>query len=151
MIIAPDRKRTDKTIFTMKISVNVNLSNDGKVRLNEGRKIADLNPKELLLCSAAECAALTLHGILKKEQIEPKSTEVELSGVLDTESVMARSVYTSFNVCYRIECNTIGEQARIGRAVRLTTDKYCGLFQMLRRIAPLSHEIEIVSIESTEA
>ncbi|MBQ5753472.1 MAG: OsmC family protein [Alistipes sp.] len=135
----------------MKVIVTVNLSNDGKVHLAEGRKIADLNPKELFLCSAAECAALTLHGILKKEQIKPKSIELELSGILDTDTVMARSVYTSFNICYRIECNTISEQAKIGRAVRLTTDKYCGLFQMLRRIAPLSHEIEIVSVETVEA
>lgn len=135
----------------MKVTVTVDLSADGKVRLADNRKIADLNPKELFLCAAAKCAALTLHGILEKERITPKSTTLELSGELDTDSVMARSVYTSFNICYRIECKTISEQAKISRAVQLTTDKYCGLFQMLRQIAPLSHQIEIVSVETVEA
>jgi len=35
----------------------------------------------------------------------------------------------------------------VGYAVKLTTEKYCGNLQMLRKIAPVSHEIEIVSTE----
>ena len=90
-----------------------------------------------------------MKSILDKEDIAPKSAEIEMSGTLDTEEVAAKSVYRSFNILYRIECNTISEQSKIGRAINLTTEKYCGTLQMLRRIAPLSHEVSIVSIESS--
>ena len=114
------------------------------------KKVDQMNPKELLIYSAGYCAALTLKGILDKEHICPKILEIEMSGELDTETVTAKSIYRSFNILYRIECNTIAEQSKVGRAVNLTTEKYCGTLQMLRRIAPLSHEVSIVSIESRE-
>lgn len=113
-----------------------------------GKKVEEMNPKELILYATALCASITIKGILDKEHITPKSAEIEMSGTLDTEQVMAKSIYRSFNILYRVECNTISEQSKIGRAINLTTEKYCGTLQMLRRIAPLSHEVSIVSIET---
>ena len=133
----------------MRVKVTIEMDGNGAIRL-AGKSIEKLNPKELLLYSAAYCAALTLKGILDKEHILPKSTEIELSGELDTEQVMAKSLYRSFNILYRIECSHLNEQAKIGRAVNLTTEKYCGTLQMIRRIAPLSHEVSIVSTEAIE-
>ena len=43
--------------------VSVELKN-GKFRLVEGQKTDDLNPKSLMLYAAAECAGLTIMGIL---------------------------------------------------------------------------------------
>ena len=77
----------------------------------------------------------------------PKQLEIEISGELDTESVTAKSIYRAFNIIYRIECSSTTEHTKIGRAVNLTTEKYCGTLQMLRRIAPLSQEVSIVSTE----
>lgn len=113
-----------------------------------GKKVEEMNPKELILYATALCASITMKGILDKEHITPKSAAIEMSGTLDTEQVMAKSIYRSFNILYRVECNTISEQSKIGRAINLTTEKYCGTLQMLRRIAPLSHEVSIVSIET---
>ncbi len=113
--------------------------------------LGEQNPKELLLCSAAQCALLTLRSIIEKERITPKHIDVEICGDLDTPTVTGQSQFTKFYVTYRIECNTIDEQDKIGRAVRLTNDKYCGLIQMLRRIAPLSHEVSILSVEAVMA
>lgn len=113
--------------------------------------IEEQNPKEMLLCSAAQCAMLTLRSIIDKEHISPKHIEVEISGDLDTPTVTGQSQFTKFYVAYRVECNTIDEQEKIGRAIRLTNDKYCGLIQMLRRIAPLSHEVSILSVEAVMA
>ena len=112
------------------------------------KKVEEMNPKELILYSAAKCASITMKSILDKEHIMPKSADIEISGALDTEQVMAISVYRSFNILYRIECHTIAEQSKIGRAINLTTEKQCGCLQMLRRIAPLSHEVSIVSTET---
>ena len=129
----------------MKVTITIECDNKGKVVPTKG--IEELNPKELLLYSAAYCAALTLKGILDKEHIVPKQLEIEISGELDTETVTAKSIYRLFNILYRIECSSTTEHTKIGRAVNLTTEKYCGTLQMLRRIAPLSQEVSIVSTE----
>lgn len=132
----------------MRVKITIEMDKDGKF-VPVSKKVEKMNPKELILYAAAMCASITMKNILDKENIVPKSAEIEISGTLDTEEVAAKSVYRSFNILYRIECNTISEQSKIGRAINLTTEKYCGTLQMLRRIAPLSHEVSIVSIESS--
>jgi putative redox protein len=132
----------------MRVKITIEMDKDGKF-VPVSKKVEEMNPKELILYAAAMCASITMKNILDKENIVPKSAEIEMSGTLDTEEVAAKSVYRSFNILYRIECNTISEQSKIGRAINLTTEKYCGCLQMLRRIAPLSHEVSIVSIESS--
>lgn len=132
----------------MRVKITIEMDKDGKF-VPVSKKVEEMNPKELILYAAAMCASITMKSILDKEDIAPKSAEIEMSGTLDTEEVAAKSVYRSFNILYRIECNTISEQSKIGRAINLTTEKYCGTLQMLRRIAPLSHEVSIVSIESS--
>ena len=132
----------------MRVKITIEMDKDGKF-VPVSKKVEEMNPKELILYAAAMCASITMKSILDKENIVPKSAEIEMSGTLDTEEVAAKSVYRSFNILYRIECNTVSEQSKIGRAINLTTEKYCGTLQMLRRIAPLSHEVSIVSIESS--
>ena len=131
----------------MRVKITIEMDKDGKF-VPVSKKVEEMNPKELILYAAAMCASITMKSILDKENIVPKSAEIEMSGTLDTEQLMAKSIYRSFNILYRVECNTISEQSKIGRAINLTTEKYCGTLQMLRRIAPLSHEVSIVSIET---
>ena len=135
----------------MKQKVTLCLTKNGTFTLADNLCIDDLNPKELLLYSAAKCASLTLYGLLKKEHIRPLKLEITVSGELNTDTVMARSIFLSFNVNYKVECRAISEQAKIGRTINLSTEKYCGMLQMLRQIAPLSHEISIMSVEGVEA
>ena len=132
----------------MRVKITIEMDNKGHFH-PVNKKVEEMNPKELILYSAAKCASITMMGILKKEEIMPKSAEIEMSGTLDTEQVMAVSIFRSFNILYRIECHTIAEQSKIGRAINLTTEKHCGCLQMLRRIAPLSHEVSIVSTETS--
>ena len=130
----------------MKVIVSIECDGKGKVRPTT-KSVEELNPKELLIYSAAYCAALTLKGILDKEHIIPKQFEIEMMGEIDTDEVTASSLYLNFNILYRIECSSISEHSKISRAVNLTTEKYCGMLKMLRRIAPLSHEVSIVSTQ----
>ena len=134
----------------MRVKVTIEMDKKGNF-CPSGKGVEQMNPKELLLYATAKCAALTLKGILDKEHICPKSAEIEVSGELDSEEITAKSIYRSFNILYRIECIDLSEQSKIGRAVNLTTEKYCGMLQMCRRIAPLSHEVSIVSIETINA
>ena len=131
--------------------VTIEWSHDTKFRLSGESGCDSLNPKQMMLYAAAECAGITVISILTKERIEPVNLEITMSGVLDTDTVMARSVFRSFHIAYNVECRNIDDQTRVSRAVNLTNDKYCGTLQMLRRIAPLSHETSIVSSEEVNA
>ena len=59
--------------------------------------------------------------------------------------------FKSFHVVYNIECDTEDDQAKVSRAVTLAHEKYCGMMQMLRKVAPVSHEIAVVSTEPAKA
>lgn len=115
--------------------------------LNGGAKLEKLNPKEMLLYAAADCAGRTILGLLKEHSQEMLSMEITMEGTLSTPVLQAESRYTSFNIIYNIECHTLKDQIIISRAVNLAHDKYCGLLQMLRKIAPLSHELSIVAVD----
>ena len=130
----------------MRLHITIHDGANRAFLLND-RDIAHLNPKEYLLYSTALYAGLTLQTILEKERIKPKSLEITVTGIIDTEKVEGKSQFKYFNIAYNIECDHISDQSKVGYAVKLTTEKYCGNLQMLRKIAPVSHEIEIVSTE----
>ena len=128
-----------------KIVINMTPKRD--FMLNGGAKLEKLNPKEMLLYAAADCAGRTILGLLKEHSQEMLSMEITMEGTLSTPVLQAESRYTSFNIIYNIECHTLKDQIIISRAVNLAHDKYCGLLQMLRKIAPLSHELSIVAVD----
>ena len=134
----------------MQQSISIHAKDDGHFELCESHELNKLNPKELLLYSTALCAAMTLKTILDKERIKPLKIEIKMEGKLDTEKVEGRSQFTSFNISYNIECKHIDEQTKLSHAVQLANDKYCGGLSMLRKIAPVSHSVSIVSIEVSE-
>lgn len=134
----------------MQQSISIHTAENGHFVLAEPYEIHKLNPKELILYSTALCAGLTLKSIAEKERVKLLKIEIKMSGELDTEKVEGRSQFTSFNIAYNIECKHIEEQTKVSHAVQLTTDKFCGGLNMLRKIAPVSHSVSIVSIEVSE-
>lgn len=131
--------------MTLKITLQLDANNHFKP--TDGRTLEQLNPKELMLYAATDCAGRTIVSMLKEHTASLLLLELSLEGTLSTPTVIAESRFTSFNIIYRAECHTLKEQATISRAINLAHDKYCGLLQMLRKIAPLSHEVSIVSTD----
>ena len=127
--------------------VTVCLNGDSQFELRHGKHCDRLNPKELLLCATAKCAGLTALEIMGKEKVTPKKFEITVTGDLSTDTLRADSVFTGFNVIYNAEARTADEHVKISRALKLTHDKYCGMVRMLQKIAPVSHEIAIVTTE----
>ncbi len=128
-------------------SITIYAKGDAKFALSQPHELNKLNPKELLLYSTALCAGLTVQSIAAKERVELLKLEIEMSGDLDTEKVEGKSQFISFAIAYNVECKHIDEQSKVSHAIRLATEKYCGGLAMLRKIAPVSHSISIVSIE----
>ena len=134
----------------MRVNVTIEWCHDTTFKLANNESCDKLNPKQMMLYATAECAGITIMSILAKERIKPKSIEISMSGELDTETVMAKSQYSSFNISYNVECRHIEDQSKISHAINLSNEKYCGTLQMMRKIAPVSHEISIVSSEKVE-
>ncbi len=128
-------------------SITIHATENGKFALAKPHDLEKLNPKELLLYSTALCAGMTTLSIAEKERVKLLKLEIKMSGELDTEKVEGKSQFLSFDIAYNIECKHIDEQSKVSNAVRLATDKYCGGLAMLRKIAPVSHSISIVSVE----
>ena len=130
--------------------ITIHLNPEHQPRLNDGRSLDELNPKELLLYATADCAARTIVGLLKEHITSVVMFELGIEGTLSTPTVVAESRYTGVNIIYRAECHTLKEQTIISRAINLAHDKYCGMIQMLRQIAPVKHEISIVAIDDNK-
>ena len=137
--------RNNKIIFPMIVKITLYMDGEGHFRLDDGRMLDELNPKEMLLYAAADCAGRTIVSLLEEHTSTLKSLTITLEGTLSTPTVIAESKYTSFNIIYAAECPTLKDQIVISRAVNLAHDKYCGLVQMLRCIAPLTHKTSTVS------
>ena len=131
--------------------VTLRLNDDRNFELVGALTLDELNPKELLLYATAKCAGLTIVSLLKEHISEVKLMEITLEGSLSTPTVVAESRYTHLNIIYRAECQTLKEQVVVSRAVNLAHDKYCGMVQMIRHIAPLSREISIVATDAPTA
>ncbi len=131
--------------------VTVELKN-GKFCLAGNASADELNPKALLLCATAKCAGLTIMALLeKKGEVKPKSMEITVEGVLNTPTLRGDSIYESFEVIYNVECRRLEDQEPISQAVERAQERTCGMVAMLRKIAPVSHVIEVVSTETVEA
>ena len=131
--------------MTQKITLQ--MTADHHFVMADGRNTDALNPKEMLLYASLNCLAHTLTSLLKERIKRVKNMELSLEGTLSTPTVVAESTFTHFKVTYRAECHTMKEQEEISHAVNLANDKYCGMLQMLRKIAPLTHETAIVSTD----
>ena len=130
--------------------ITINMTHEGNFKLSNDATLDVLNPKEILLYAAADCAGRTILELLKEHRQDLLSMEITLEGTLSTPILQAESRYTSFNIIYNIECRTLKDQIIISRAVNLAHDKYCGMLQMLRKIAPLSHETSIVAVADNQ-
>lgn len=131
--------------MTQKITLQ--MTPDHHFTMAEDRKLEALNPKETLLYASLDCLAYTIKSLLKEHMTSLKNLELTLEGRLSTPTVVAESIYTSFNLIYRAECHNMKEQEVISRAINLANDKYCGMLQMLRKIAPLTHDTSIVATD----
>ena len=118
--------------------VTLQLSGDADFTSEGGPRCEEMNPKTALM-------------IMDKERFRPKRFEIGISGELSDETPQSESTFKSFHVVYNIECDTEDDQAKVSRAVTLAHEKYCGMMQMLRKVAPVSHEIAVVSTEPAKA
>ncbi len=118
--------------------------NDFKLLMDAGETVGGKNsgprPKPLTLASLGGCTGMDVISILKKMRVEPEYFNIEISGELTDEHP---KYYHQIHLVYTFKGKNL-PLAKIEKAVNLSQDRYCGVSELLRKGATLSHEIKIL-------
>lgn len=106
---------------------------------NEGGNNDGVRPKALMLIALGGCTGMDVVSLLTKMREKFTAFEVNIEATIDPEKPL---VYSAFDVTYLIsgqETNT----PKIVKAVKMSMDTYCGVAQMLRKVAPVTYHIVV--------
>lgn len=100
---------------------------------------AGVRPKALMLSSLGGCTGLDVVSLMNKMKVKFDSFKVVVSGELTDEHP---KYYKTVTVDYHVYGKDMNE-AKINKAVNLSVERYCGVFEMFRHFAEVSHNIHI--------
>ncbi len=96
-----------------------------------------LNPKALMLSSLAGCTGLDVASLLKKMRVEIADFNIIVNGELTEEHPKYYHIVTLDYHFYGKDLN----EDKINKAVNLSIERYCGVFEMFRQFAKLKTEV----------
>ncbi|MGZ8215795.1 OsmC family protein [Methylomagnum sp.] len=108
-----------------------------------GGKNLGVRPMEMLLIGMGGCASFDVVHILRKGRHEVRNCEAFL------EAERADSdpkVFTKIHLHFIVTGKGLNESV-VGRAIRLSAEKYCSASIMLGKTAEITHDYEIAEIE----
>lgn len=98
-----------------------------------------LRPKALMLSSLAGCSGLDVVSLLKKMKVDIVDFKIITTGELTDEHP---KYYHKVKVDYHFYGKELNEN-KIEKAVNLSIEKYCGVFEMFRHFAKMETEIHL--------
>ncbi len=118
--------------------------NGFKMMIDADEKVGGKNlgprPKPLTLASLGGCTAMDVISILKKMRIEPHRFSVDVEGELTEEHP---KYYHKFHITYTFGGDNL-DLEKLEKAVNLSQERYCGVSEMLRKGAEITHEIVVL-------
>ncbi|MDX1350855.1 MAG: OsmC family protein [Putridiphycobacter sp.] len=102
-----------------------------------GGKGQGVRPKPTMLGALAGCTGMDVVSLLKKMRAEVKSFRIEVDGDLTEEHPKK---YHTVEVRYYFSGADL-KKDKIEKAVDLSVNRYCGVFEMFRSFAKVSHQI----------
>ena len=117
--------------------------NGFNIKLDAAEQVGGKNggprPKPLILVALGGCTGMDVVSILKKMRVEPDYFNVEVSGEMTEEHP---KYYNKLHIKYVFRGNDL-PMAKLEKAINLSQDRYCGVSEMLRKAAEITHEIVI--------
>ncbi len=114
----------------------------GKLNLDattdENGKAKGITPKYLMLVSLAGCTSMDVTSLLNKMRAQVQDFKVEVEGELTEEHPKH---YNKVKMLYKFKGEEL-QKDKIEKAVKLSVDRYCGVFEMFRQFAEVSYEIQ---------
>ena len=98
-----------------------------------------LRPKALMLSALAGCSGLDVVSLLNKMKVEVDDFKIVTSGELTDEHP---KYYHKVKVDYHFYGKGMNEK-KINKAVNLSVERYCGVFEMFRQFAKMETEIHL--------
>ncbi|WFE69298.1 OsmC family protein [Thiomicrospira sp. R3] len=99
-------------------------------------------PMEMVLLGLGGCTAVDVIMMLKKSNQAVVDCHVEVSA---ERAETIPKVYTKIHVHYVVKGRGLNE-AKVARAVNLSSEKYCSVSKMLEQSAEVTHDFEIVEL-----
>lgn len=96
-----------------------------------------VRPKPLLLVALAGCTGMDIASLARKMRVEFDRIEIEADAEKNDE---IPSVYTSMTLKYRFEGKGVDPSKPL-KMVGLSQERYCGVANMLRQVAPIGVEV----------
>lgn len=96
-----------------------------------------LRPKALMLSALAGCSGLDVVSLLKKMKVDVTDFKIITTGELTDEHP---KYYKKVTVDYHFYGEDLNEK-KINKAVNLSIERYCGVFEMFRQFAKMKTEI----------
>lgn len=118
---------------TSTVGGNVALDADGSVG-GEGKGV---RPKALMLVALSGCTSMDVASLLKKMRVDLDGFKVAVTGTLTEEHPKS---YHTVKVDYYFSGENI-DTSKVEKAVNLSVDRYCGVYEMFRKFSDVSFEI----------
>ena len=98
-----------------------------------------LRPKAMMLSSLAGCSGLDVVSLLKKMKAEVAYFKIVTTGELTDEHP---KFYHKVKIDYHFYGKELNEK-KITKAINLSIERYCGVFEMFRHFAKMETEIHL--------
>ena len=98
-----------------------------------------LRPKAMMLSALAGCSGLDVVSLLKKMKVNLDDFKIVTTGELTDEHP---KYYHTVKVDYHFYGKDLNEK-KINKAVNLSIERYCGVFEMFKHFAKMSTEIHL--------
>ena len=111
-----------------------------KIILDNSPEDLGPTPKPLLLSALAACSGMDIVPILNKIKVEFSDLTIDVTGELSNDYP---KIYKTIKVIFHIHLNP-DDLEKMERAVKLSLEKYCGVYAMLVKAADISYQIDLV-------
>ena len=96
-----------------------------------------VRPKALMLVALSGCTSMDVASLFKKMRVEVDGFKVLVTGQLTDEHP---KYYNKVKVDYQFTGNNIDKE-KVEKAVNLSVDRYCGVYEMFRKFSDITFEI----------
>lgn len=106
---------------------------------SDGGNGEGIRPKALMLVALGGCTGMDVVSLLTKMREKFTAFEVNVEASIDSEQPL---VYSGFDITYIISGEEI-HTPKVVKAVKMSMDTYCGVAQMLKKVAPVTYHIVV--------
>ena len=107
-----------------------------------GRNLG-VRPMEMLLLGLGGCTSFDVVSILHKSRQKISDCEVEIEA---ERADSVPKVFTRIHLHFIVSGRELDE-AKVGKAISLSADKYCSASRILEKTAAITHDFEIVNLD----